>query len=126
MRAGIKLVVMACTAALMAFSAAALAQEYTRKQWWPSEWGPGDQLGALNRLTPAKVLEATALIRTGTIYDMTFVYEESMPLFDLTPFHRKFTLIVPGGRSSDRRASCWIERWRRRGSFAQTCTSRMR
>ena len=84
MRAGIKLVVMACTAALMAFSAAALAQEYTRKQWWPSEWGPGDQLGALNRLTPAKVLEATALIRTGTIYDMTFVYEESMPLFDLT------------------------------------------
>ena len=26
------------------------AQDYTRKQWWPSEWGPDDQLGALNRL----------------------------------------------------------------------------
>jgi hypothetical protein len=73
------------------------AQEYTRKQWWPTERGPDDQLGALNRLTPAKVLEASRLIRTGTIYDMTFVYEESMPLFSLTPFRRKYTLLVPGG-----------------------------
>jgi kynurenine formamidase len=76
---------------------AASAQDYTRKQWWPSEWGVGDQIGALNRLTPAKVLEAAQLIRTGTIYDMTFVYEESMPLFSLTPFRRKYTLLVPGG-----------------------------
>ena len=51
------------------------ASDYTRQQWWPSEWGADDQLGALNRLTPAKVLEATQLITTGTIYDMTFVYE---------------------------------------------------
>ena len=28
------------------------------KKWWPSEWGADDQLGALNRLSPEKVLAA--------------------------------------------------------------------
>jgi kynurenine formamidase len=83
--------------ALVAMSATGDETDYARKQWWPSEWGAADRLGALNRLTPAKVLEATRLITTGTVYDMTFVYEESMPLFSLTPFRRKYTLIVPGG-----------------------------
>ena len=32
--------------------------DFTGKEWWPSEWGADDQLGALNRLTPAKVLAA--------------------------------------------------------------------
>jgi len=86
--------------AVLGGNGAAYAADYTRKPWWPSEWGADDQLGALNRLTPAKILEATRLITTGTIYDMTFVYEESMPLFSLTPYHRKYTLIVPGGPTS--------------------------
>jgi kynurenine formamidase len=73
------------------------ASEYTRAPWWPSPWGAEDQRGAMNRLTPAKVMEATQLITTGTVYDMAFVYEESMPLFSLTPQHRKYTLLVPGG-----------------------------
>ncbi len=88
---------LAGTALALVLGATASASEYTRSQWWPSRWGAQDQLGALNLLTPAKVLEATKLISTGTIYDMTFVYEESMPLFNLTPMHRKYTLIVPGG-----------------------------
>src|SRR5262245_24908436 len=36
-------------------------------KWWPSEWGPDDQRGAANRLTPQKVLEAKELITTGKI-----------------------------------------------------------
>ncbi len=86
-------------AALLAFAPMANADDYTRPQWWPSPWGNEDQLGALNRLTPAKVLEATALIKTGRIYDLGHVIEEGMPLFDLTPGHRKFTLSVPGAPS---------------------------
>ncbi len=54
-------------AALLAFAPMAGADDYTRPQWWPSPWGKEDQLGALNRLTPEKVLEATALIKTGRI-----------------------------------------------------------
>src|SRR5688572_23868076 len=30
--------------------------------WWPSPWGAGDERGANNRITPAKVLEAARLI----------------------------------------------------------------
>ena len=70
-----------------------------KHKWWPSEWGADDQLGALNRLTPAKVLAAAGLITEGKIYDMGRVFEEDMPLFDLTPQHRKYSLTVPGATS---------------------------
>ena len=70
--------------------------EYARAPWWPSEWGKDDQLGAMNRLTPAKVLEAVQLIQQGVVYDMGRVFEEDMPLFDLTPGARKYTLSIPG------------------------------
>jgi kynurenine formamidase len=85
--------------ALLVCALPAAADEYLLKKWWPSEWGADDQLGAMNRLTPAKVLEAAALIKSGSVYDMTRVYEEDMPLFDLTPGTRKYTLTVPGGPS---------------------------
>ena len=49
-------------------------------RWWPSEWGPQDQRGAANRLTPAKVQEATRLIRAGKVYQLGHVYEYGMPL----------------------------------------------
>ena len=75
------------------------AADNPKKQWWPSEWGVDDQLGALNRLTPAKVLAAARLITEGKIYDMGRVFEEDMPLFDLTPQHRKYSLTVPGATS---------------------------
>lgn len=73
--------------------------DYLPQKWWPSEWGPDDQLGAMNRLTPEKVLEAASLIRQGVVYDMTHVFEEDMPLFDLTPGARKYTLSIPGAPS---------------------------
>ena len=38
------------------------AQTPTGSRWWPSEWGPDDQRGAANRLTPEKVIEAVGLI----------------------------------------------------------------
>ncbi len=77
----------------------AAAGDYVRPRWWPSPWGADDQRGALNRLTPAKVLEAAALIRQGQVYDLGRVIHEDMPLFDLTPGHRKYTLSVPGAPS---------------------------
>lgn len=83
------------TAVLTAAAGPAVAQESGK--WWPSEWGAEDQKGAANRLTPAKVLEAAAEITTGKVYDLGRVFEEEMPLFSLTPVHRKYTLISAGG-----------------------------
>lgn len=84
---------------LLSSYVSASADDYVPDKWWPSEWGADDQQGALNRLTPAKVLQAVSLITEGKIYDMTHVYEEDMPFFSLTPQHRKYTLTVPGAPS---------------------------
>src|SRR5262249_19670089 len=51
------------------------------KDWWPSPWGAADERGAYNRMTPAKVLEATRLIKTGKIYSLSQVLETGIPLF---------------------------------------------
>lgn len=48
-------------------------------RWWPSEWGPDDERGAANRLTPAKVLRAMQMIRDGKVYELGHVYEPGMP-----------------------------------------------
>ncbi len=61
-------------------------------KWWPSEWGPDDQRGAANRLTPKKVLQARDLIKTGQIYQLGHVYEAEMPLAG----KRHFALTIPG------------------------------
>ncbi len=33
--------------------------------WWPSRYGPDDQAGALNEITPQGVLQAVGLVRRG-------------------------------------------------------------
>ena len=77
---------------LLAASGLALAQPARAPDWWPSEWGPDDQRGAANRITPAKVLEAAALIERGEIYSLGRVYERGMPLVG----NRHFSLTIPG------------------------------
>jgi len=60
-------------------------------RWYPSRWGADDQRGAANRLTPAKVLEATKLITQGTVYQLGRVYEAGMPMFGT----RHYSLRIP-------------------------------
>jgi kynurenine formamidase len=62
------------------------------QKWWPSRWGPQDEAGGSNWITPAKVLEAAHLIKTGKIYDIGRVYEAEMPLFGA----RVFAVRIPG------------------------------
>lgn len=78
--------------ALMLCASAAQAQTSSEGEWWPSEWGPDDERGAANRLTSAKVLEATALIRSGQVYQLGRDYEAGMPLFP----GRHYSLTIPG------------------------------
>lgn len=65
----------------------------TAQRWWPSKWGEGDEAGASNHITPAKVLDAAKWIRDGKVYKIGRVYEQGMPLFGA----RAFTLRIPGG-----------------------------
>jgi kynurenine formamidase len=61
-------------------------------KWWPSRWGPQDEAGGSNWITPAKVLEAAKLIKTGKIYEIGRVYQAEMPLFGA----RVFAVRIPG------------------------------
>lgn len=74
------------------FLPVANAQGPGNERWWPSLWGPQDERGAANRITPARVLEAAQLIREGKIYSLGRAYEQGMPLFG----NRHFSLTIPG------------------------------
>jgi kynurenine formamidase len=64
-------------------------------QWWPSRWGPEDQAGASNWITPEKILDAVRLVRTGKVYEIGRVYEAAMPLFG----ERAWSMRIPGAPS---------------------------
>ena len=99
-RSGAKRLFLSVTLVVLTHSGAvAETNGYIRDKWWPSKYGADDQKGALNLLTPAKVMAATQLIKRGRIYDLSHVFEEDMPLFALTPQRRKYTLTVPGAPS---------------------------
>jgi hypothetical protein len=60
---------------------AASAETPIGPKWWPSRWGPQDEAGASNWITPAKVLEAARLIKTGKIYNLDRIYQSGIPAF---------------------------------------------
>ena len=59
--------------------------------WWPSRYGPEDEAGALNEITPAKVLEAVRLVRFGRVYDLAHVLHEDIPAFPGRSFRQYLT-----------------------------------
>jgi kynurenine formamidase len=64
------------------------------RDWWPSPWGPQDERGANNRITPAKVLEAARLIKTGKVYQLAHTLERGIPLFGE---RLGANIVIPGG-----------------------------
>lgn len=81
-------VVFVATATIVSTSSVTLGQA---DRWYPSRWGAEDQRGAANRITPAKVLQAKDLMRSGTVYQLGHVYEAGMPMFGT----RHYSLRIP-------------------------------
>jgi kynurenine formamidase len=79
-------------AILIVLAHGASAQTIPAENMLLSEWGPDDERGAANRITPQKVLEATQLIKDGRIYELGRDYEVGMPLFP----GRHYSLTIPG------------------------------
>jgi kynurenine formamidase len=63
------------------------------RNWWPSPFGPADEVGASQRVTPAKVMEATRLIKRGKIYQLGRMLEHGIPNFG----NRHVSITIPGG-----------------------------
>jgi kynurenine formamidase len=73
------------------------AQTRQSGPWWPNaEWGPEDQAGASNRITPEKVLSALKLATTGKMYELGQIYEQTMPFFGSRSFSLA-TVKLSGG-----------------------------
>jgi kynurenine formamidase len=53
----------------------------TDDRWWPSQFGPEDQLGMLNHVDERKRREALSLVREGRLYDLGRVLDEDVPVF---------------------------------------------
>jgi kynurenine formamidase len=49
--------------------------------WWPSPFGPEDQLGMLNHITDQTRAAALRLVRSGQLYDLGRVLDETVPAF---------------------------------------------
>ena len=76
-------IVLACAAS------AAWAQD-----WYPSKHGAGDTLGAINNLSPEKVVQAAQLVKTGKAYPLGVVTGWDSPAYP--PRHYAITVIQPG------------------------------
>lgn len=70
-----RLGLVAALGAALSFSAAA------QSNWYPSKWGPNDELGAANYMTPATALAASKLIRTGKTYSLGITVNTSTPAY---------------------------------------------
>src|SRR6266567_1909942 len=66
---------------LIAQTAPARAQADCKAVVAPSPFGPDDQTGATNRVTPAVTKAAAAEIQTGIVTPMAFNLTDSVPLF---------------------------------------------
>jgi kynurenine formamidase len=79
---------MKTVAAVIALSVAAFAADAAAQSWrppapnerCPSKWGAADQRGSANHATPANVLRAAHLIKTGETFELAHVLGPEMPI----------------------------------------------
>ena len=77
-----------------------LVQAQAYESCYRSKYGPNDQIGALNTITPAKTLEASKLVKRGKAVRMGIETNKDTPAFPPRTF--SVTILTPGqeyGRS---------------------------
>ncbi|MDA4123526.1 MAG: cyclase family protein [Thaumarchaeota archaeon] len=50
-----------------------------KQDWFPSKWGPLDEIGALNEITPELIIGAARLVRKGKTFNLSHVLESGIP-----------------------------------------------
>ena len=78
---------------LCVIASLSIAQTRESGPWWPHPvWGPTDQTGASNWITPDKIVAAASLIKTGQVYELGHPYTNGMP----TVGSRNYKLVIAG------------------------------
>ncbi len=70
----------------------AVNDEPLTDNWAPSEWGPDDKAGAVNRTTAAMVLKAVKLVKQGKVATLGKIYQQDAPFFG----SRGWRMTIPG------------------------------
>ena len=65
--------------------------------WAPSEWGPDDKAGAVNRTTSEMVIKAVGLVKQGKVATLGKIYASDIPVFG----ERGYKLTIPGLPAGD-------------------------
>ncbi|MCA6109726.1 cyclase family protein [Bradyrhizobium cenepequi] len=78
-----------CSVVLLATVGRASAQDWTK-----SKWGPNDEIGAANYMTPELVLKAASLVKTGKTYALGIPVDTKTPAYPPRTF--KMTIVQPG------------------------------
>jgi len=107
------IVVIAMLAALIASVPAALAQSDCSKIVPASPWGPNDQTGATNRVTPAVTKAAAAEIQEGKVIVMSYPLADGIPLFG-TRFTKTIltaTTLAPGAALGENQLTYMEDTW---------------
>jgi kynurenine formamidase len=81
--------VLCCSVALLGSVGAANAQDWTK-----SKWGPNDEIGAANYMTPELTLKAVQLVKTGKTYALGIPVDSKTPAYPPRTF--KVTIVQPG------------------------------
>jgi hypothetical protein len=68
-----------CVALALSATAQQINDKPLQENWWPSEWGPDDKVGAPNRTTPEMVLEAVQLVKQGKTATLGKFYARDIP-----------------------------------------------
>jgi kynurenine formamidase len=78
-----------CAVALLTTVGSAGAQDWTK-----SKWGPNDEIGAANYMTPELVMKAAQLVKTGKTYALGIPVDSSTPAYPPRSF--RITVVQPG------------------------------
>src|SRR5882762_11105478 len=81
--------VLGCSIALLGTIGPASAQVWTK-----SKWGPDDEIGAANYMTPELVTKAASLVKTGKTYALGIALDAKTPAYPPRTF--KITIVQPG------------------------------
>jgi kynurenine formamidase len=80
------------SALALSFSAAA------QTSWYPSKWGPNDEIGAANYMTSATALKAARLVKTGKVYSLGITVSTTTPAYP--PRTCSIYIVQPGQTGS--------------------------
>lgn len=84
----------AALALVAAMTCATGAAAQDPQSWCKSKWGPNDEKGAANHLTPQLALEAAKLVKTGKVYQLGVETSSKTPAYPPRTFN--LTIVQPG------------------------------